>query len=1071
MNNNKLPPSRAHRFFQGLLNWRWPIIIIGTIAVVLAGSMLPRLTKDTGADAFIDPQNPALIYRDKVKEIFGLQDPIVISVSNSGTDGVYNTDTLALVEWLSEEISRIENIDPDRVTSLTSENNIVGTYDGMLVEPFLGDAGEAFSSPPGTPARSREIRAAIEDFPLYRGSLVSEDGSTTLVVAELLDDDLSQATYRSVQALIEKAPKSEQDQLYVAGEGAIAGYLSTYIDRDARRLNPLAGVIITLVLVLAFVSVRGALLPNLVVMATAVGTFGVMAFSGVSFYVITNGLVVNLIGIAVADSIHIFSQYYEELREHPEDSQRELVTRAIAEIWRPITLTTLTTAAGFLALAASAEMPPVRFFGLFGALGLAIAWIYSLTYLPALMSLLPKRLSRPFKDRASKSAPALGAPDLSSRLLTAFGRKVIGQPRMVLGVSALLVLVGIIGINRLVINDSRIENFQPSEPIYQADKLINRTMDGIYHLDVMVEGEQRDALHDPQVLQRIEALQQFLEGLPHIGGTTSIVDYIKQMNKAVNENRDDAYQIPNDPMLVSQLFLLYSASGDPTDLEEEIDHEHQRALVRANLDRSTFINNQQVIPALQEYLDTHFNNGELTATITGRVKVDYEWIGGIASNHLLSVTLTFAAVMLVASLMFRSLVAGILVSLPVGLAIMVVYATMGFGGIWLGVGTSMFAAIAIGLGVDFAIHTLDRIRANIDRNGFSDEALLQVFPTTGRALFFNFLSVSLGFGILMTSDVPPLVHFGTLVTIAVSTAFIASMTLLPALIKLWQPAFLRGDAQTGSGFQPSTGVSALALIGLLVMATAQSPARAAELPSAEEIMKKVHERDEGKCVTRDLELSLTARSGATRKQETRGFRCYFGQEKRSVIFYTGPANIEGTAFLTYDYPESEKDDDQWLYLPALRKVRRISSSNRGDYFLGTDLTYEEIKKENKVELNDYHFTALGTEEVAGKQTLLVEGKPVDQDTAKELGYGRVLWRIDPEIWLPLKVEFWDLNDNPLKVVHNREIQEVDGVWTATEIHAENHKTGHSTLMRFSNIDYKTPVRDYRFEQRMLRRGL
>ena len=125
-----------------------------------------------------------------------------------------------------------------------------------------------------------------------------------------------------------------------------------------------------------------------------------------------------------------------------------------------------------------------------------------------------------------------------------------------------------------------------------------------------------------------------------------------------------------------------------------------------------------------------------------------------------------------------------------GVAVLVVYAVMGFAGIELGVGTSMFSAIAIGLSVDFAIHGLDRIRELVRAHGFGDDALIQLFPTTGRALLFNFIAVAGGFGVLSTSDVPPLVLFGSLVAVAVSVAFLASMTLVPALVKLLKPSFL-----------------------------------------------------------------------------------------------------------------------------------------------------------------------------------------------------------------------------------------------------------------------------------------
>lgn len=1063
------PQSPAQKLFWRITALRWPILIVGLVLIAAAGSRLPTLVKDTSADAFIDPKDPALVYRERVEEIFGLRDPIVVAVINKGDKGVFNPQSLALIKWLTEHVQKLDNVDPERVTSLATESNIVGTSDGMLVEKFFEEDAEGFKAPLGTQARADEMRAAVNDFPLYQGSLVARDGTATIIVAELIDEMKAQNTYNEILKLASAAPNSAGNQIHVAGQGAVSGYLATYIDRDAQRLDPIAGIVITIILGIAFVSVRGALLPNLVVAATVIGAIGAMAALGVSFYVITNALVVNLIGIAVADSIHIFSEYYEELRVRPEASNREIVVRSLASMWRPVTLTTLTTVAGFLALAVASTMPPMRYFGLFGALGVTIAWVYTLTFVPAAMTFWPKRISRPFRVRSKQATQG----DPASRFMTGFGRVVLSHPRAVLASALLIVAVGAVGAMRVIVEEQQIENFQRSEPLYLADKAINSVMDGTYYLDVVIETPNPEDLHKPENLRRIENLQAFLERLPHAGGTTSVADYIKQMHRAVNENRPEAYRIPDDPLLVSQLFLLHSASGDPTDFEEEVDYAYQRALVRTYINTGLYTNNKVIVPAVEKYLAEEFNTPEITGAVTGRVNVDYHWIRKIGATNARSVILSLIAVGLMAALVFRSFFAGLVCLFPVGMAVLLVYAVMGFGGVWLGVGTSMFAAIAIGLGVDFSIHTIDRLKELVARHGLNDESILMLFPNTGRALFFNFVAIALGFAVLTASDVPPLINFGSLVAVAVSSAFLAAMTVVPALVKLARPSFLtrqlKETEMATTALAKTTRIGALLIAaGTIVFAAADT--KAEEPRSGREIMEKVVARDEGEWVTRDLKMELTDRSGTTRVQITKALRRYYGKEKRTAIFYLEPTNVRGTAFLTYDYPEPNVDDDQWLYLPALRKVRRISASDRGDYFLGTDFTYEEIKKENKVELSDYTYKALGTEQVNGHATLVVEGTPASENVAKALGYGRVVWRVDPKIWMSRKSDYWDTNGNHLKTITLPEISQIDGIWTALKIAAVNHKTGHSSLFTFSNVDYRTEVSDRMFEQSMLRRG-
>ena len=940
-----------HVYFRFISHWRWLVTVLGFLVVATTASFLPKIVKDTSNDAFIDPSNPALVYRDKVEVLFGLKDPIVVAVIAQEDHTIFTPEALGLVKTLTERVEKLDNVDPDRVTSLATQKHIVGTFDGMLVEEFFEEEGEHFNTPIGSQSRAEQVKEAVSEFPLYQGSLVARDGRATIIVSELIDVLKSEQSYHDIIALVNEIDIPEGLEIHVAGEGAVSGYLGTYIDNDATRLNPIAGLVITLILVVTFFSIRGALLPNLIVLATVAASLGTMAAFGVSFYVITNGLVVNLIGIAVADSIHIFSQYYEELRDNPQVSNQDLVVNTMMHMWRPVTLTTVTTMAGFLALAVSADMPPIRYFGLFGALGVAAAWCYSVTLLPAVMSIWSlKRLPLPFRVQNTQSSEPTG--DWSTQLMSKFGRTVLSYPVVVVAVGVFVVAVGITGVPYIVVNEARIENFQSSEPLYKADKAINSSMDGTYYLDVVVQTDEADALHRPENLRRIEALQEFLVTLPHVNGVTSVVDYIKQMHRSVNENREETYSIPSDGLLVSQLFFLYNASGDPTDFQEEVDTNYQQALVRANVDKSEYINNKLIIPRVEKYLKEHFNASGIEGHVTGRVNVDYHWIDSIARNHVWSVGLSLGAVFLMAVFVFRSLLAGVISMIPVGMSVLLVYAVMGYANVWLGVGTSMFAAIAIGLGIDFSVHTIDRIREIVRRRGFSDESLLELYPTTGRALFYNFLAVALGFGVLLTSDVPPLARFGSLVAVAVSASFLASMTIVPAVIKLLRPSFLLSSGAL------SDSISKGAVVGLLVLATGADAF--AEGLTGREIVEKINARDEGQQVTRDFKLELTDKGGTTRVQNTTGYRKYFGSEKRTLLFYTEPTNVRGTGFLTFDYPDPNKDDDQWLYLPALRKIRRISSSKRGDYFLGTDLTYEEIKKEQKIEITDYNFEAKGT---------------------------------------------------------------------------------------------------------------
>ncbi|WP_303288978.1 outer membrane lipoprotein-sorting protein [Marinobacter sp. SS5-14b] len=1052
----------------------WMVLILGLLLMAGLASGLTKIYKDSRADAFLEEDNPALLYKNKVQEIFGLSDPLVIAIEDLSTEGVFRLETLKLVANLTDQVNELDSVNAARTISLATESNIVGVPDGLEVTPFLELLEDGGS--PGA------VRKAVGDFPLYHGMLVSDDDAMTVIVAELYDDELAEEAYQSIVALTDAIELDPVVSIHVAGEGAVLGFLGHYIDRDASRLNPMAGLIITIMLIIAFRRLLPALLGNAVIAASVLMTVGFMAYSGVPFFVITNAMPVILIGIAVADTIHILSHYYECQAKNPDRSLQDCIEEAVLVMFRPVTLTTLTTIAGFLGLYASSYMPPFEYFGLFTAFGVLVAWLYSIFVLPALIRLFKPTVSQRWVELERNSRR-----DVFSRGVNVLGRLATRRPTVTIAVFSALALVGIALTTQLQVNENRINTFHADEPLYQADKRINEHLDGTNTLDIVITTPKVEGLFDVEVLRRVEALQAYAETLPHVNGSVSVVDYLKQMNKSLNEGRQDFYALPESDALVAQYFLLYAASGDPSDFEEVIDYDYRLANIRLHLDTAEFVATRPVIEALQSYIDTQFDSDKAGATLSGRVNVNYHWIKDLGQSHFLGVIVALVFVCLVSALLFRSLSAGLMAAVPVVCSILVVYSAMVLLGINLGIGTSMFASVAIGLGIDFSIHTLERIKTLVEE-GVADMTTLlaELYTSTGRALLFNYLAIAFGFGVLISSKVVPLTHFGTVVVLSVTMSFLAAITLLPALVMVVRPAFIFGKAATQSetqqrpasvlgsvnGLLPILMLAAIGAAGLIGTAPAEAND---QLSDGSEVAQRINAVDEGQHATSEMAMILTDSSGKERKRHVTSYRKYFGQEKKTVLFFKEPANVRGTAFLTYDYPDADKDDDQWLYLPALRKVRRISASNRGDYFLGTDFTYEDIKLSGRVDRDDYTFTVdgQGTLEVDGKviDVLHVEAIPKTKEIADELGYGKTRLWVNTDNWVVVKNEFWDPKGNRLKTYRASDIRQVDGIWTRHQLDIENHLTGHRSRFLFSDVDYQTAVRDRLFTSRALVKGL
>ncbi|MDQ6972093.1 MAG: outer membrane lipoprotein-sorting protein [Mariprofundaceae bacterium] len=239
-------------------------------------------------------------------------------------------------------------------------------------------------------------------------------------------------------------------------------------------------------------------------------------------------------------------------------------------------------------------------------------------------------------------------------------------------------------------------------------------------------------------------------------------------------------------------------------------------------------------------------------------------------------------------------------------------------------------------------------------------------------------------------------------------------------------------------------------------------------PTGLEIMQAVDTREDGDDLKQQMTQTLIDRNDSRRVRHMASFRKDFGKDKRMMSFFTEPANIRDTALLTFDYDNPDTDDDQWLYLPALKKVRRISAADRGDYFMGTDFTFEDMKQ--TPELEDYHWKLLGSESVDGQDCWRVEGLPVSEEVARELGYSRMLQFVRKDNAFTIRVDYWDRAGRELKRLHVKELTQVEGIWTAHKVEMSNAQSMHRTVLEFADHDYNTGLKDRLFTQRSLKRG-
>jgi len=231
-----------------------------------------------------------------------------------------------------------------------------------------------------------------------------------------------------------------------------------------------------------------------------------------------------------------------------------------------------------------------------------------------------------------------------------------------------------------------------------------------------------------------------------------------------------------------------------------------------------------------------------------------------------------------------------------------------------------------------------------------------------------------------------------------------------------------------------------------------------------EIMQKADNRDDGKTRKSTAEMILISKGGKERVRETVSISKDVPGGEKTISTFLKPADVEGTSFLQYTYDEIGKDDDQWLYLPSLKKVKRITASSKGDYFMGTEFTYDDMG-DRKPEEDEHKL--VGTEKINSRECYKILSVPKEEDYM----YSKKIVWIDKETYLPLKVEFYDEDEELLKIMTASKPEMTDNIWFTREYEMKNVQKGRATIIKTTNIQFNLPVDDNMFTERMLKKGI
>jgi predicted RND superfamily exporter protein len=342
----------------------------------------------------------------------------------------------------------------------------------------------------------------------------------------------------------------------------------------------------------------------------------------------------------------------------------------------------------------------------------------------------------------------------------------------------------------LEVETNPVNFFSPDAPLPRAAHTVNKYFGGADSISVVAEGD----IKDPAILRQINELERSLESQPHVGITTSLARVVRRMNKVMNDGDSAFDRIPDTKEAIAQYLLLYSMGGEPDDFDRMVDfpYEHAQIIARVNTTSSKEISN--VVTYAQDYLKGR--PGSPFTIVGGHCVFITDFIEGVVMGQILSLSASLLVITVLVTLLFRSFVAGLMASLTLGLAMVVLFGLMGYLGINLDIPTALLSAIMIGVGVDYMIHYLWRYRKERQSGKEPEAAVVSTLTTVGRGIVFNALSVAVGFTALFISNFLPIRFIAFLVLVTITACLTGALVLLPSICLVFRPKFLEPKPET-----------------------------------------------------------------------------------------------------------------------------------------------------------------------------------------------------------------------------------------------------------------------------------
>jgi predicted RND superfamily exporter protein len=782
---------------------------------------------DTDPESMLDADEPVRVFHERMKAALNLHDIVVLGVVNeSHPDGVFNPDSLARIHQLTEFARGL------RGAAIGAEDPLAGVVEVDIIAPSTVDTIE--QAGPGTvrfewlmadPPRTREEALAVREkarrVPFLEGTLISEDGKAIALYLPLTSKDLSYSVY---QQLRERIDGLEGDDLYyISGLPVAEDTFGVEMFIQMAVSAPLAMLVIFILMLVFFRKLVLIVSPMIVAMVSVIATMALLVITGNTIHIMSSMIPIFIMPIAVLDSIHILSEFFDR---YPAIRDRKKTIREVVQtLFRPMLFTSMTSAAGFASLALT-PIPPVQIFGVFVAVGVLLAWLLTVTFIPAYVMLIPERSLENFGEVRGEAGSGL------TTFLAWAGGMTYRRSRSILTVSLLAVLVAAYGISQIRINDNPTKWFKSSHPIREADRVLNDHFGGTYmaylaltppgdlpqetleaeptaapptetsepglpaglggvefeptSVPAAVVDKPLELFKQPELLRYVERLQAHLSTVEVVGKSNSLADIVKTVHRELKDGSEEQFRIPDSPAAVAQSLLQYQSSHRPDDLWHFVTPDYGTTSIWIQLKSGDNRDMEKLLDTMDAYFAEHPVPEGLAPRWFGLTYINVTWqekmVSGMASAFLGS----FIVVLLMMSLLFRSVWWGLISMIPLTLTVGLIYGVIGLIGKDYDMPVAVLSALTLGLAVDFAIHFLVRARELYSKQDGWLGTSRRVFAEPARAIARNVIVIAVGFTPLLAAPLVPYNTVGVFLAAILLVSGLATLMILPALLRMFE---------------------------------------------------------------------------------------------------------------------------------------------------------------------------------------------------------------------------------------------------------------------------------------------